>query len=88
MTPKEAKRCIALLERYDRCELRREKAVHRAYRHQAPEPPIGRWRLRRTGARRRARPGMRLWKSCAAKQRRSERWPITPIAPSQRRFTA
>lgn len=33
MAPKEAKRCIALLERYDRCELRREKAVHRAYRH-------------------------------------------------------
>lgn len=33
MTPKEAKRCIVLLERYDRCELRREKAVHRAYRH-------------------------------------------------------
>lgn len=33
MTPKEAKRCIALLEKYDRCELRRENAVHRAYRH-------------------------------------------------------
>ncbi|HJU19313.1 MAG TPA: hypothetical protein VJ770_22900 [Stellaceae bacterium] len=33
MTLKEVKRCIALLERYDRRELRREKAVHHAYDH-------------------------------------------------------